>query len=195
VFGDGEPLPLDRNAKARIMYLARCLMRKTEAGKHYGEITAKSFAVLEALLWCFHNAHSGLCFPSYEAIAAKAHCARSTVAEAIKALEAAGLLSWVNRIVRIRVAERDLLGRRVAGWKVIRTSNSYRFRDPGPAAQRDGLPGFGSKSEVRSGNQTQDSIKPSAAPARRPLDTENPLEAALLRLGKAMGAITETQAV
>ena len=39
----------------------------------------------------FHNARTGCCFPSYEAIAAKAECARSTVAEALKALEWAGV--------------------------------------------------------------------------------------------------------
>jgi hypothetical protein len=38
-------------------------MRRTVKGKHYGEITAKAFAVLEALLWTFHNAKSGLCYP------------------------------------------------------------------------------------------------------------------------------------
>ena len=91
VFGDGRPRPLDRNAKARIMTLARALMRRTEKGKAYGQITAKALAVLEALLWGFHNARSGLCFPSYETIADRAGCARSTVAEAIKALEDAGL--------------------------------------------------------------------------------------------------------
>jgi AraC-like DNA-binding protein len=76
--------------------------RRTEKGKAYGAITAKALAVLEALLWGFHNARSGLCFPSYATIAERAGCARSTVAEALKALEDAGLLTWVNRIVRIR---------------------------------------------------------------------------------------------
>ena len=33
VFGDGRPRPLDRNAKARIMHLARALMHRTEPGK------------------------------------------------------------------------------------------------------------------------------------------------------------------
>ena len=66
VFGDGRPRPLDRNAKARIMTLARALTRRTEKGKAYGAITAKFLDVLEALLWGFHNAQSGLCFPSYE---------------------------------------------------------------------------------------------------------------------------------
>ena len=66
LFGMGRPRPLDRNAKARIMHLARCLSRRTETGKAYGMVTAKALAVLEALLWGFHNAKSGLCFPSYE---------------------------------------------------------------------------------------------------------------------------------
>jgi hypothetical protein len=74
VFGDGRPRPLDRNSKARIMHTARALMHRTEKGKHYGKLTAKYVAVLEALLWCFHNAHSGLCFPSYATIAERARC-------------------------------------------------------------------------------------------------------------------------
>ena len=41
--------------------------------------------------------------------------ARSTVAEAIKALQWAGVLTWQNRITRILVRERDLLGQGVAG--------------------------------------------------------------------------------
>ena len=72
VFGDGRPRPLDRNAKARVMTYARALMRRTEKGKAYGQVTAKALAVLEALLWGFHNARSGLCFPSYETIAERA---------------------------------------------------------------------------------------------------------------------------
>jgi hypothetical protein len=50
---------------------------RTEKGEAYGVITAKAVAVLEALLWGFHNAKSGLCFPSYERIAEAAGCARS----------------------------------------------------------------------------------------------------------------------
>src|SRR5208337_2854229 len=82
LFGDGRPRPMDRNAKARIMNLARCLSRRLVKGKAYGAITAKALSVLEALLWSFHNAKSGLCFPSYEKIAEAAGAARSTVAEA-----------------------------------------------------------------------------------------------------------------
>jgi hypothetical protein len=111
MFGEGRLLPLDRNAKARIMVLARALMRRSEEGKHYGLLTAKFVAVLGALLWGFHNAQSGRCFPSYERIAEKADCSRASVYSAIHALERAGILSWVNRIARIREWGPDLFGR------------------------------------------------------------------------------------
>jgi hypothetical protein len=151
VFGLGRPRALDRNAKIRIMHWARCLSRRTEKGRAYGEITAKALAVLEALLWAFHNARSGLCFPSYEKIAEAAGCARSTVAEAIKALEDAGILSWVHRIKRVREAAPDLFDGHGWRWRVIRTSNAYNFRDP-KAAAGAAVP---SKSEKPTGTTNQ----------------------------------------
>ena len=60
-----DVLLLTCNARARFMHLARGLMRRTEPGKHYGQITAKALAILTALLWDFHNATDGRCFPSY----------------------------------------------------------------------------------------------------------------------------------
>jgi hypothetical protein len=97
----------------------------------YGVVTAKALVVLEALLWAFHNAKSGLCFPFYEKIAEAAGCARSTVAEAIRALEDTGIMSWVQRIKRVRERCSDLLGDYGWRWRVLRTSNAYNFRDPG----------------------------------------------------------------
>jgi hypothetical protein len=191
LFGDGRPMPLDRNAKARVMARARGLMRRTEKGKHYGPVTAKALAVLEVLLWGFHNARSGLCFPSYEAIAEKAGCARSTVAEAISALERAGLLTWVNRIVRIRERCDDLFGRMGSRWRIIRTSNGYRFIDPKGLAcwpGRNSL-GFSSKSDFPSGTSIQDSILPISPTPAPALNADTPLGAALLRFGKTIGAL------
>ena len=104
VFGPGRAVPLDRNAKARILAYAKAWgARHKQPRQHKGPITRAFLEVLEALLWGFHNARSGCCFPSYETIAARAECARSTVAEALKALEWAGVLTWQNRITRIRV--------------------------------------------------------------------------------------------
>jgi hypothetical protein len=151
--------PAAKYAKARIMHLARCLKRRTEAGKHYGVLTGKFVDILEALLWAFHNAKTGVCFPSYEAIAEAAHCARSTVAEAIKALEEAGILTWVQQVKRVRERCSDLSGSK--GWRWLRTSNAYAFHDPG-ASDRP------SKSEKPTGTPIQ-GVSYSAAPgARRP---------------------------
>jgi hypothetical protein len=161
LFGLGRPVPLDRNAKARIMHLARCLKRRTEAGKHYGVLTGKFVDVLEALLWAFHNAKTGVCFPSYETIAEAAHCAMSTVAEAIKALEQAGILTWVHRVKRVRERCGDLLGANGWRWRVLRTSNAYAFHDPG-AADRP------SKSEKPAGTPIQAFPYSAATGAQRP---------------------------
>ena len=169
------------------MHWARCLSRRIEKGRAYGAITAKALAVLEALLWGFHNAKSGLCFPSYERIAEAAGCARSTVAEAIKALEDAGILSWVNRIKRVAEASRDLFGHRIRKTRVVRTSNGYMFLDPQPPKSPKSL-GNCSKSDFPSGTPIQDSFLPKQPPAPRVLDPDNSLEGAVLRLGRALGA-------
>jgi AraC-like DNA-binding protein len=156
MFGMGRPRALDRNAKIRIMHWARCLTRRTEKGKAYGPVTAKALAVLQALLWGFHNAKSGVCFPSYERIAEAAGCARSTVAEALKALEGAGVLSWVQRIKRVREPCPDLLGDNGWRWRVLRTSNSYAFSDPSPAGAQPNS----SKSEKETGTPNQEFFSP-----------------------------------
>jgi hypothetical protein len=180
VFGPGRAVPLDRNAKARITAYARAWDRQhRQPGQRGGALGRAALDVLGALLWVFHNARSGCCFPSYERIAEKAGCARSTVAEAIKALEFAGVLTWQNRITRVRERCRDLWGRSGWQWRVIRTSNAYQFRDPGQ--QLHSLPL--SKSDQRTGTQNQELSKPLQAPA---FDPASPLERALARLSAAI---------
>ena len=111
VFGPGRAVPLDRTAKARVTAYARAWSaRNRQPGQHKGPITRAFLDVPGALLWGFHNAYTGRCFPSYEAIAAKAECCRDTVYEAIKVLEWAGVLTWQNRITRAVVRQRDLFG-------------------------------------------------------------------------------------
>jgi hypothetical protein len=133
-------MPLCREAKTRVEHLARCLSRHRAAGEAYGHgITAKCLDVLHELVWTFHNARSGLCFPSYERIAEAAGCARSSVAAALKALERAGVLSWVNRIKRVRGDNGSV--------RVVRTSNGYQLKDPRPAVI--------ASSEWRTGTESQ----------------------------------------
>ena len=180
LFGPGRAVPLDRNAKTRILAYARAWgARHRQPGQHRGPITRAFLEVLEALLWGFHNARSGCCFPSYETIAEKADCARSVVAEALKVLELAGVLTWVHRIARIQVRERDLFGRMASRWRVIRTSNAYVFRDPQQRAA--GRPA--SESENRPGTLYQEFLPLTAAP---PVDPDSPLERALARFATAI---------
>jgi hypothetical protein len=147
-------VPLDRNAKYRIWRRAQALKHRFEAGKHYGRLTGKFIDVLRVLLWEFHNAHTGRCFPSYEAIAAKAGVARSTVYEAIKALEREGLLTWQNRLVYAMEWTTDLFGRGVRRWRAVRTSNAYQILDPMHAT-----PAVASKSEFPPGTLKQKTKK------------------------------------
>lgn len=175
-FGLGRPRPLDRQAKARITARAEALSRRTEAGKAYGAVTAKALAVLKALLWKFHNSKTGLCFPALATLAQAAGCARSTAARAIKALEAAGVLTWVNRLVRVRQAGQV---------RVVRTSNAYEFA-AAPAPERANS----SKSDFPTGSLNQESFSCFAAASRtaEPANAaENAIGAALARLARLAG--------
>ena len=182
VFGPGRTVPLDRNAKARVAAYARAWStRHRQDGQHKGPITRAFLDVLQALLWGFHNSRSGACFPSYERIAEKAGCCRRTVAEALKVLEWAGVLSWQHRITRIRERCTDLFGRQGWRWRVIRTSNAYQFIDP-QAERNRGIP---SECKNPPGTQDQDVSKPLQAP---PVDPNSPLERALARFAAAVAA-------
>ena len=154
IFGPAPEHRLDGNAKARVWAAAAAYNTKYRCPRqHWGPLTRATMDVLKVLLWRFHGADGGgRCFPSFERIAAAARCHRDTVCEALKALEGAELLTWVNRIARIRRHERDLLDHLVAVWQVIRTSNGYRFLDP--RSREPGRRGY--KSENPTGPQNQD---------------------------------------
>jgi hypothetical protein len=119
-------------------------------------IAACAARVSAAASWRFHNGKSGLCFPSYERIAEAAGCARSSIAGALKALEDAGILSWVHRLKRVREPCPDLLGDNGWRWRVLRTSNAYTFRDPGASRSEDEP----SKANFQSGTPNQDFFSP-----------------------------------
>jgi hypothetical protein len=197
VFGEGRCQPLDRNAKARIMVYARAWSaRHRRPGQHRGPLTRATLEVLEALLWGFHNSRDGRCFPSYETIAARAQCCRDTVYEAIRALEGAEILTWVNRLIRVQFRELDLFGKMALRSRLIRTSNAYTFRDPLPCAQvphargeaAPGAPSFSllSKSENPPRTQNQDFLPLSKTRGADISDQPGGLELALTRLKSAM---------
>jgi hypothetical protein len=95
------------------------------------------------------------------------------------------VLTWSNRIVRVREAtpERDLFGR-VWRWRVLRTSNGYRFIDPKPPPKPDAA----SKSEKPTGTANQ-------VFSLEGTGKDSPLEKALAKLGKAVKADSNTERV
>ncbi len=89
---------LDRNARARLMVHAEALDRRThQPGQHGGCLKRTGLAVLRALLFQFANVVTGRCDPSFDALARVAGVARSTVAVALRRLEAAGILGRIRR--------------------------------------------------------------------------------------------------
>lgn len=76
--------------------------------------------ILRKLLWKIHNGVSGVCYPSCATIAAEAGLSLSTVKRALKRAEELGVLTWVHRY------------RQAGDWRMVQTSNGYRFTDPGP---------------------------------------------------------------
>jgi hypothetical protein len=177
LFREKRGIPLDREAKVRIMAYARGYNAKhRREGQHQGPITWAFLRVLKAMLWEFHNNRTGYCFPSYETIAEKARCCRDTVYEAIKVLEESGILDWVHRFDKVFVT---------GSWKVIRVSNAYLFRDPLPCATSSKI----SESENPAGTlHLQEKIL-KLPPQSSVLDLDKGLIEALIGLGRSIGAI------
>ena len=91
-------------------------------------------------------------------------------------MEFAGVLTWQNRIVRIRERCRDLFGR--DGLALAGHPHLQRLRcDP----QR--VPAVSSKSDQRTGTPDQEDSKPLQAPA---VDPNSPLERALAQFAAAV---------
>ena len=105
------PPRLDRNARARLLFYAEALDRRTRLpGQHGGILKRTGLAVLRALLFSFANVVTARCDPSFDTLARAAGVARSTAAVALGRLEAAGLLTRIRRQVGL-----------------IRFSNAYVF--------------------------------------------------------------------
>src|SRR5262245_33551245 len=95
--------PLDRNQKARLMYLAERLELRTKApGKRCGALGQSGLLVLRMLLR-FANGRDGLCCPSYIALECATKLCRQTIASSLKRLEQAGIIKIARRLQRLVV--------------------------------------------------------------------------------------------
>jgi hypothetical protein len=124
--------PRDRNERARIIFLAKALERRTKApGARNGALGYVGLAVLEALLFRFLRPSDGLCCPSYVVLmAATGHCKQS-IANALARLEAAGIIKITRRLVREVI---DAGGYAITVCR--QGSNLYAIFEPGEHADR-----------------------------------------------------------
>jgi len=181
--------PMGRKAKKAIIRSVELYNAKNKKpGQHHGPITAAHQRVLIAMLWKFHNKWTGYCFPSYETIAGAAKCCRDTVYEAIKALEAADILTWVNRFNKIPIECRGAFGRTFIFWKYVTLSNAYCFRDPLPCETE--YDPYVSENPPGTLNQQSSLLSYIEGSTKVVvLDPANSWQSALIGLGRACGAI------
>lgn len=179
--------PLDRNQRAKILFLAEALDRRTKLpGKHGGVLGRPALAVLRALVTVFHNRATGRLDPSIAAIARAANIARSTAQTALDRLELAGLIERVRRIARVRAKMwSPAAGRHVLADRVMQITNAYRLNNPLPdrAAHGDLA-----RCPVCDTGKRQGTIPVFIKAADTPELPSGGLGAALHRLGEAMKA-------
>lgn len=192
---------LTNTDRGRIMQNAHdynALNRKP--GQHNGPLTHAYLVVLHTLLFRFHHQVTGECFPSYAAIAKRSGVSRTTVGEAIKALELADILTWSHRIGRTWRRVRDVLtGQLVRLTQIVRLSNAYEFRVP-PAPANNPLKQDArittelsaglesSKSGNRPGHNTKTSHKSNQAFCGLSAGMSDCVKAALDSLGRCIQA-------
>jgi len=125
--------PLDRNDRAKLLFLAESLERRSKAKSNKnGALGYTGLRVLRALLLLFQNAKSGLCCPSYTALQCATGLCRQAIADALFRLEATKLLTITRRLVRERITRPcPYTGRPIAHVQAVQGSNLYAFNLPG----------------------------------------------------------------
>lgn len=130
--------PLDRNGRARLLFLAERYERRTkEKGRENGALGNVGLEVLRALLFRFADRHSGLCFPSYLTLQALTGRCRGAIAAAIKRLEKAGIIKVTRRLKRISIDRLSpITGLPERIMATVQDSNLYAFDGPEAFAGR-----------------------------------------------------------
>jgi DNA-binding MarR family transcriptional regulator len=112
--------PLDRNQRAKLLAHAEGIERRTKAkGRRSGILGLSGLAVLRALVLQYNN---GICNPSYSELQRRTGFCRQTIAKALHALEAVGLIRVVRRLVRRQINRAGVLIH-----SVVQGANLYSF--------------------------------------------------------------------
>lgn len=134
--------PLDRNERAKIVFLAEALERRTKLrGRRNGLLGYIGIAVLRCLLFGFLNVRTGLCCPGYDAMMAKTGLCKASIANGLARLERTGIVKIVRRLVRERVNRiSPITGLPEQYVGTVQTSSLYSIHRPAAYAEHLTLP-------------------------------------------------------
>ena len=114
-------VPLDRNARARLIFAALAIETKTKAkGRTDGAIGRSGLVILQVLLSYASLSASGRCDPALTTIADKARCCVQTVVSALERLASIGLITVTRRWLRVRDPQTGVMVSR-------QITNAYAF--------------------------------------------------------------------
>lgn len=186
--------PLSKRDAARLYHRARAFERQTRRpGRQDGALGRNGLAVLHSLIFDFLDYRSGRLDPGYKAIARAACLSVRSVARGLAALKRAGLLHWQRRCEPQRQEDgRFVLVQKTNAYGILPCSQWLGFLDAAlppppepdtwghhPGGDRSGL--AEATAELRGGGST------SAATSLLAADADDPLAAALAKLGRALG--------
>ena len=128
--------PLDRNDRAKILFLAEQIERRSKAhGKKNGALGYIALRVLKALLCSFMNAKSGLTCPSYTALQCITGLSRQAISDALHRLEATKLVTITRRLVRERITRASAITGLIETFEqTVQGTNLYSFAVPDKGA-------------------------------------------------------------
>lgn len=189
-------VPIRKQEAARLYHQARAFERQTrQPGRQDGALGRNGLAVLHALVFDCLNYASGRLDPSYETLARLACISVRSVARGLRALKAAGVITWLRRCVESFVEGRFTLEqesnayalRPVSQWLGFAARPSPPLPDPGtwgdhPPAAREALAGAVAALREGCGLAT--------VTAELEADPGNGLAAVLARLGRAIAGET-----
>jgi hypothetical protein len=133
---------LDRNERAKIVFLAEALERRTKLpGRRNGLLGYVGLQVLRCLAFQFLNLSSGLLCPSYGAIMAKTGLCKQSVANGLARLERTGVIKIVRRIVKERVERiSPIHGTPESYTGTVQTTSLYSLYPPAAYADHLAVP-------------------------------------------------------
>ncbi len=144
-FARYEPAPVSIAVRHRLYRLAVRLRHRTKAkGRKRGVITDATLHIYWHMLFTLADNATGSCTPAIDFIAMKAGAARSTVCEALKALERVGLLKVMRRLVRRTLADGRI--------STVQDTNAYTFGEPHSYAHLLPVPPAPSRTQRLVGN-------------------------------------------